>query len=95
MGKALWRIKSGLTTDFIRADCQSEAEKQFLRNHLVTTVDEVSEVDVNQEVCAVYFSDYPTEPAFFCGNATNAKRKARLHIRQWNLSATVVKIEKR
>jgi hypothetical protein len=41
----------------------------------------------------VYFSDDPFEPATFRGTKAAAIAAAKLYIKQWQLDATIIKME--
>ena len=46
------------------------------------------------KVYNVYFSDAPGTPAKFkCNTKAEATKSARLYIKQWNLDATIERIE--
>lgn len=42
---------------------------------------------------AVYFSDYPYEPAIMKGTKTEARKAGQLYIRQWGLDGVITRIE--
>jgi hypothetical protein len=86
----LWRVSNGkYTTDYIRADSLDEAQAIFEQKHL----DHAVEFQVEDSpIQAIYFTDNPS-PAYFKGNKQDARKAGRLYIRQWNLDATIDRIE--
>ena len=92
MEKLLWRVSDGkYRTDFIRADNLDEAKKIFDNTYSEKSV-EFQVMD--KPIFAVYFSD-GCNPAFFKGTKAEATKSAKLYIRQWQLDATIERIEAR
>jgi len=86
----LWRVTDGkYKTDYIRANNLDEAGRIFKEKHNRTGV-EFQPTD--EKIQAVYFTDNPFDPAYFKGTITQAKKGARLYIRQWQLDAQIDRI---
>jgi hypothetical protein len=93
--KILWRVSNGkCKTDYIRADSLDEAKAIFDTKYSYLNPS-VEFQPVTDTIHAVYFSDNPYDPAYFKGTKEAAKRGAKQYIRQWNLDATISRIETR
>ncbi len=86
----LWRVSDNkYKTEYIRANTLDEAKQIFnVRN----TNPAVEFQPTDETIQAVYFSDYPNDPAFFEGTKTEARKKGNLYIRQWQLKAKIDRI---
>lgn len=91
--KILWRVSDGeFKIDYIRANSLDEAKAIFDKRHLGTAVEFQP---TEEKIWAVYFTDNPYEPAYFKGTKAEVEKGARLYIRQWQLEASVDRIEAR
>ena len=85
----IWKVSDGkYNKEYIRAGSLDEAKTIFDSTHYSPGV-EFQVID--HAVHAVYFSD-GTEPAYFKGTVTDARRGGNLYIRQWGLDAKIDRI---
>lgn len=90
--KILWRVSDGkYTTDYIRANSLDEAKEIFDKRHYNKAIEFQP---TGETVWAVYFTDNPYSAAYFKGTKTEVTKGARLYIRQWQLDASIDRIEK-
>ena len=87
----LWKVSNGTLTDYIRSESLDDSKKIFDEKYPYDKK-AVSFQVVDYSVNAVYFSD-STYPAYFKGTKTEARQGARLYIKQWQLNATIERIE--
>jgi hypothetical protein len=87
----LWRVKDGkYKTEYIRANSMDEAKVIFdARNYNPAVEFQITE----DKIQAVYFTDNPSSPAYFKGTVIEAKKGGNLYIRQWQLNASIDRIE--
>jgi len=87
----LWRVTDGkYKTEYIRANNLDKAKKIFdSRNNNPA----IEFQPTDEKIQAVYFTDSPWEPAYFKGTITQARKSGNLYIRQWQLNASIDRIE--
>ena len=86
----LWRVKNNDHTDYMRAESLDKAAVEFYARHGQKAT-EYQVVD--HRVFAVYFSGYPSYPAYFKGTKKEVIAGAKLYIKQWKLNETIANIQ--
>lgn len=89
----IWKFRyGGYVVDYISAATEEEARNIFSAKHHGRDPDSLEPTTINR-IHAIYFSDNPSEAAWFVGTKSEALKAARLYIRQWDLNSTVTRIE--
>ena len=92
----IWKVSDTAymgTVDCIRAESMDDANDIYNERHPGKHATMFQPFEDGVHVYAVYFTDNPRQPAFFKGTLTEVNAAARLYIRQWQLDATIARIE--